>query len=299
MSVRPSRQKRKANFITRVEGPVSLETPVLNTQVDPYIDPVHPYIDPEMHFYLEEHDTEDYFYRWVLYNDLSNTQKKSLPADIYREVLRFVHELDLGQHFKPNHYPPEIVIGQNIHDPRDLICALHNNPLTLDQHHGISPACEFENPYTEEPDTNEPVYRWVLFDQLSQKQQESLPIKIIVRVSKFQGQLRDGMCHLTDSWTPEIVIGQNIHKKTDLKRELHYNFKHHSQHDGISPASEFIYPYHDENGPLNEGNTPAVETLNRWAGGPPEQLSPMSPEELEWCIAQIPPNRRKRRTTPN
>ena len=43
MSVRPSRQKRRASYITRVEDPESLANPVLNTQEDPYIEPGIPF----------------------------------------------------------------------------------------------------------------------------------------------------------------------------------------------------------------------------------------------------------------
>ena len=198
MSVRPSRQKRRASYITRVEDPESLANPVLNTQEDPYIEPAIPF--------------------------------------------------------------------------------------------------EFK-----EAETEQPIYRWVLYDELSQKQEESLPLNIILKVRTFKNQLRDGMRYLPDHYPPKIVIGQNINKRRDLKCILHSNPHYKrtsggifpvSERDGISFASEFIYPYHDENGPSNEGIPLQWRHLNRWAGGPPEQLSPMSPEELEWWLQQIPPKQR-------
>ena len=104
------RQNKRARNISIAEAKEFHQNPVLITQVDPYIHQAMPF------------DLQQPFYRWVLYDKLSETNKESLPLNIHREVLRFKNKLKLGMHSLPDYYPPEIVISQNVSDPSDLKC---------------------------------------------------------------------------------------------------------------------------------------------------------------------------------
>ena len=108
------------------------------------------------------------------------------------------------------------------------------------------------------------------------------------QVDKYQDELALGRRYLTDHYRPKIVIRQNIRDPSDLICTLHSNSRFKRTHDGISPASEFEHPYFHNEEPHIEEIDPRRAHLN----GPPKQLSPMSPEELEWWLRQIPSNRR-------
>ena len=129
-------QNKRASHISRVEGPVFHENSVLNTQLSPYIDPEIPF------------EFKEPVYRWVFYDELSKTQKTFLPHTILKQVDKYQDELALGRRYLPHHYPPKIVIRQNIHDPRDLKCELPSNPRFKRTRDGMSPPSEFEHPFS-------------------------------------------------------------------------------------------------------------------------------------------------------
>ena len=138
MSVMPN---KRASHISRVEGPVFHESPVVNTELGPYIDREIPF------------EFEEPVYRSVFYDELSNDQKRILPQTILNQVNKYQHELEQGVRYLPDHHRPKIVLRQNIRDPSDLICTLHSNSRLKRTHDGISPHSEFEHPYfhNEEP----------------------------------------------------------------------------------------------------------------------------------------------------
>ena len=129
------RQNKRARNISIAKAKEFHQNPVLITQVDPYIHQAMPF------------DLQQPFYRWVLYDKLSETNKDSLPLNIHREVLRFKNELKLGMHRLPDYYPPEIVIRQNVSDPSDLKCELCSNPIHWRKNDGISPTTSFKDPF--------------------------------------------------------------------------------------------------------------------------------------------------------
>ena len=129
------RQNKRARNISIAEAKEFHQNPVLITQGDPYIHQAMPF------------DLQQPFYRWVLYDTLSETNKDSLPLNIHREVLRFKNELKLGMHRLPDYYPSEIVIRQNVSDPSDLKCELCSNPVHWRKNDGISPTTSFKDPF--------------------------------------------------------------------------------------------------------------------------------------------------------
>ena len=140
------RQNKRASDISRVEGPVFHESPVVNTELGPYI-------DPEIHFDFEENPelikrarTDNYdkinpVYQWVDYDALTNQQKAFLPHAIRMEIQHLKKMIPQTRRL-PDYSYPIVIIGQNINNPYDLKCDTQSRPPYRSPYFGLDdPRC--------------------------------------------------------------------------------------------------------------------------------------------------------------
>ena len=85
------------------------------------------------------YDAEHPVYRWVSYNHLSDDQKARLPDHIQKQVADLQKILSERVRTTSEGYHTSIlVVGQNLTDPSDMLCALHQNHGSRSQYTGFS-----------------------------------------------------------------------------------------------------------------------------------------------------------------